>query len=201
MEISEVRIKLMENSQERLLAFCSITLDGCFVIRDVKIIKGTRGPFVAMPSRKLCDRCPGCGCKNQLRSNFCSHCGRKLEEDRSIKDPDGRAKLYADIAHPINSECRDAIQHAVLQAYEHEQILSRLPGYTCRYDDYGEEGGDYDEASRWDYGHVSTDSAEKRRLDSGTSALMKPHEPSPHAGAGRRQEFHKRADDFGDGVF
>ncbi|MFO1093344.1 MAG: SpoVG family protein [Planctomycetaceae bacterium] len=57
MEITEVRIKLADEVRERLHAFCSITLDGCFVIRDLKIIEGARGPFVAMPSRKLTDRC------------------------------------------------------------------------------------------------------------------------------------------------
>ena len=40
MEITEVRIKLMEDSDDRLRAFCSITLDDCFVIRDLKIIEG-----------------------------------------------------------------------------------------------------------------------------------------------------------------
>ena len=43
MEITEVRIKLMEDnsgSNERLQAFCSITFDDMFVIRDLKIIEG-----------------------------------------------------------------------------------------------------------------------------------------------------------------
>ena len=66
MEITEVRIKLMEEASERLQAFCSITFDNCFVIRDLKIIDGTNGPFVAMPSRKLTAHCPQCGCKNHL---------------------------------------------------------------------------------------------------------------------------------------
>src|SRR5207248_1435999 len=66
--ITEVRIKLMEDNNERLQAFCSVTFDDCFVIRDLKIIEGTKGSFVAMPSRKLTDRCPGCGSKNHLRA-------------------------------------------------------------------------------------------------------------------------------------
>ncbi|QDU38856.1 Putative septation protein SpoVG [Maioricimonas rarisocia] len=145
MEITEVRIKLMDDPQERLQAFCSITIDGAFVVRDLKIIKGTKGPFVAMPSRKLTDRCPRCGTKNNLRAVFCNQCGSKLHDDRASKGHDGRAKLYADIAHPINSECRDLIQKEVLEAYEQELILSREPGYICRYDDYGEESyGDSD---------------------------------------------------------
>ncbi len=103
MEITEVRIKLMEDnsgSNERLQAFCSITFDDMFVIRDLKIIEGAKGFFVAMPSRKLTDRCGHCGTKNHLRSRFCSQCGCRLDENRAIRDADGRAKLHADIAPP-----------------------------------------------------------------------------------------------------
>ena len=112
MVITEVRIKLMEdnNENERLQAFCSVTFDDAFVVRDLKIIEGTKGSFVAMPSRKLTDRCPQCGCKNHLRARFCNQCGAKLDEDRATRDADGRAKLHADIAHPINSACREVIQ-------------------------------------------------------------------------------------------
>ena len=72
MDITEVRIKLMDDPSDRLLAFCSITIDDAFVIRDLKIIEGTNGPFVAMPSRKLTSHCPQCGCKNHLRSAYCN---------------------------------------------------------------------------------------------------------------------------------
>ena len=75
MKITEVRIKLIEDAAERLLAFCSITLDSAFVVRDMKIIVGPNGPFVAMPSRKLTSHCQGCGCKNPIRANFCNQCG------------------------------------------------------------------------------------------------------------------------------
>jgi stage V sporulation protein G len=139
-EITEVRIKLMEDQQERLQAFCSITFDSCFVIRDLKIIEGSKGSFVAMPSRKLTDRCHTCHSKNHLRSLFCNHCGARLQEERATKADDGRAKLYADIAHPINSRCREMIQTRVLQAYDEELIKAKQPGYICSYDDYGEEG-------------------------------------------------------------
>jgi stage V sporulation protein G len=138
-EISEVRIKLMDDPSDRLQGFCSITFDKCFVIRDLKIIRGAKGSFVAMPSRKLTDRCPKCGTKNQLRARFCNDCGVELYEDRAIKDDDGRAKLYADIAHPINSGCRDLIQRKVLEAFEKEIVLAQQPGYRCSYDDYGED--------------------------------------------------------------
>lgn len=139
MDISEIRIKLMDDPNDRLQAFCSITFDGCFVIRDLKIIQGTKGSFVAMPSRKLTDRCPRCSAKNHLRSRFCSECGVRLEEERAVKNNDGRAKLYADVAHPINSDCRDLIQRRVIEAYGLELERSKLPGYICNYDDYGED--------------------------------------------------------------
>ncbi len=139
MEITEVRIKLMDDPHDRLQAFCSITFDGCFVIRDLKIIQGAKGPFVAMPSRKLTDRCPKCQCKNHLRALHCNQCGAKLDEERATKDTDGRAKLYADIAHPINSDCRELIQDHVIEAFERELVLAKQPGYVCTYDDYGEE--------------------------------------------------------------
>jgi stage V sporulation protein G len=141
--ITEVRIKLMEdnNENERLQAFCSVTFDDAFVVRDLKIIEGTKGPFVAMPSRKLTDRCQQCGCKNHLRARFCNQCGHKLDENRATRDADGRAKLHADIAHPINSACREVIQTAVLKAFQEERERSKQPGYVCTYDDFD---GDYE---------------------------------------------------------
>jgi stage V sporulation protein G len=137
-EITEVRIKLMEDAGERLQGFCSITFDNCFVVRDLKIIDGANGPFVAMPSRKLTAHCPGCGSKNHLRASYCNQCGRRLNEERVAKDDDGRAKLYADIAHPINCSCREMIQEKVIRAFRDEVERSKLPGYVPSYDDFDE---------------------------------------------------------------
>ena len=142
MEITEVRIKLMEEPGERLKAFCSITFDNCFVIRDLKIIDGSNGPFVAMPSRKLTAHCPGCGTKNHLRSQYCNQCGKRLNDSRAPKDADGRAKLYADIAHPINSFCREMIQDVVVNEYFEEIERAKQPGYVSRYDDFDFEYSD-----------------------------------------------------------
>ena len=134
LEITEIRIKLMEESEDRLRAFCSITLDDCFVIRDLKIIDGSNGPFVAMPSRKLTGNCHRCRYKNQMRANYCNHCGAKQRtppRQPQINSP----KLYADVAHPINSECREMIQSAVLTEFEEELGRYQEPGYRSRYDD------------------------------------------------------------------
>lgn len=143
MEISEVRVKLVERSSERLRAFCSVTFDGDFVIRDLKVIDGVSGVFVAMPSRKLADRCPKCGSKNHLRARFCNECGQRLNENRAPKDADGRAKLHADIAHPINADCRERIQTAVVKAYEEELERAKSPDYKpISFDDFDD---DYEE--------------------------------------------------------
>lgn len=164
MVITEVRIKLMEDNNERLQAFCSVTFDDAFVIRDLKIIEGTKGSFVAMPSRKLTDRCPGCGCKNHLRARFCNQCGGRLDEDRATRGADGRAKLHADVAHPINSACREVIQGAVLRAYQEERERAKQPGYVCRYDDY--DGGDFDGTSYAQIvGEMNARAAEGYRTD------------------------------------
>jgi stage V sporulation protein G len=139
MNITEVRIKLVENAAEKLLAFCSITLDAAFVVRDLKIIDGPNGPFVAMPSRKLTAHCHGCGFKNPLRASFCSQCGNRMNESSLPRDEDGRIRLYADIAHPINAGCREMIQSRVVCEYEHELERAKQPGYVSRYDGLGDE--------------------------------------------------------------
>lgn len=53
MKITEV--KVFPVNEDRLKAYIAITLDDCFVIRDLKIIQGPSGLFVAMPSKKRKD--------------------------------------------------------------------------------------------------------------------------------------------------
>ncbi len=130
MEITEVRVKLVRSGPDKLHAFCSLTVDNAFVIRDLKVIEGSRGYFVAMPSRKLTDRCPRCDGKNHLRARFCNDCGARLPEDRAEKDEIGRARLHVDIAHPINSACRDLIQRKVLAAFHKEMDGAKQSGYA-----------------------------------------------------------------------
>jgi stage V sporulation protein G len=129
MDISEVRVKMVANQDDRLKAFCSMTLDNEFVIRDIKIIEGTGGLFVAMPSRKMSDHCSKCGGKNHLRAKFCSNCGGRLSENRIKPDVHGRMKLHADIAHPINAQCRKKIQETIIHAFDEELERSKQPGY------------------------------------------------------------------------
>ncbi len=169
MHITEVRIKLMDEPGERLRAFCSLTFDDCFVVRDLKIIEGASGLFVAMPSRKLTAHCGKCGMKNHLRAHYCNQCGGKLNDSRVIKDADGRTKLYADIAHPINSTCREMIQTHVVNEYHQEVERAKSPDYVSRYDEY--DAGDF----------VDSDEAEPpiRRFDDShrAAASNQPHHP------------------------
>jgi stage V sporulation protein G len=53
LNISEIRISLRDD--DKLKAFASMTFNDAFVIRGLKIIEGTSGMFVAMPSRKRPD--------------------------------------------------------------------------------------------------------------------------------------------------
>ena len=200
MVITEVRIKLMEDNNERLQAFCSVTFDDAFVIRDLKIIEGTKGSFVAMPSRKLTDRCSHCGCKNHLRARHCNQCGGRLDENRAVRDADGRAKLHADIAHPINSNCREIIQCAVLKSFQEEKDRSKQPGYVCRYDDFD---GDYEE-----YGAIVSDMAAQRGPAGAQEGYRtdRPHnqrgahapQQEARASAGRKDQDQR---EFGAGIF
>ena len=202
MEITEVRIKLMEEAGERLQAFCSITFDDCFVIRDLKIIGGANGAFVAMPSRKLTAHCPQCGMKNHLRAAYCNQCGQRLNDERLPKDDEGRAKLYADIAHPINSTCREMIQDRIIRAFYDEIERSKLPGYVSSYEDFDHE--DFTPAT-------TANKPPRREAASGDRRIDRSHAP---ASGGQHRGPHRppsrptspaispsKTDNFGAGIF
>jgi stage V sporulation protein G len=129
MRVTEVRVKLTPPSQDRLRGFCTLTLDAAFVVRDIKIIDGPNGVFVAMPSRKVMDHCHQCRSKNHVKARFCNDCGAQLNEFRHQGGEDGRVKLHCDVAHPINAECRAMVQDAIIKAYHEEVERSKLPGY------------------------------------------------------------------------
>ena len=84
MNISDVRVRIVQKDDIKLKAVASITIDDCFVVHDIKVIEGNEGHFVAMPSRKTSDG------------------------------------EYKDIAHPINTETRQQLIDAVLDAFKKE---------------------------------------------------------------------------------
>ena len=205
MQISEIRIKLVGNRTDRLKAFCTITFDNAFVVRDLKIIEGADAYFVAMPSRKLTDRCPACGSKNHLRARFCSDCGARLPENRAHRNVGGRTKLHADVAHPVNSESRNYIQSAIIDAFRQELELSQQPGYQPT-----ELGDDYEDQYGHDYHHTDsrrpappptepTQYAEPTELSEPTEPA-EPAEPTPPAEPPAEPSEKEKDTDFSEGI-
>jgi stage V sporulation protein G len=125
MEITEVRISLRDNPQTRLKAYATVTFDNCFVVRNVKVIEGKSGLFVAMPSQKPKTSCSKCRSKNDLTSRFCVQCGASLPKISNHPNPHpmgeheaSEAVAHRDIAHPITVEFRQYLQKKVIDAYE-----------------------------------------------------------------------------------
>jgi len=209
MDITEVRIKLMEESEDRLRAFCSITFDQAFVVRDLKIIEGTNGPFVAMPSRKMTARCGRCGCKNHMRSNYCNQCGTRLR-GQDLREVEGAPnKFYADIAHPINQTCRDQIQQSVIKEYHLELERAKQPGYFSRYDEeyveqfphsgHGVHGGSKSAVPR---PHMLEKPREVEPHDATLSQAEAKVVPASEVASEVPEQGDKtEATDFGDGIF
>ena len=46
---------MVKNSDSKLKAVASVTIEDCFVVHDIKVIEGNEGYFIAMPSRKTSD--------------------------------------------------------------------------------------------------------------------------------------------------
>lgn len=124
-KVTEVRIFPREGSDKKLRAFATITFDDCFVVRDIKIIEGNKGFFVAMPSRRVKEPCPQCGHRNVIRSRYCNQCGGNLPAPPpdSIRgsDPHLLQAEHKDVAHPITADCREYIQRTVLEAYQKDK--------------------------------------------------------------------------------
>jgi len=123
-EVTEVRILLKnrDKTNRRLKAYATVTFDDVFVVRNIKIIEGKEGLFVAMPSRKVQSLCPKCGHSNAIHSRFCNQCGQALEAQPASpsRTPFNRQAEHRDIAHPIKQEFREYLQKKVLEAYEKE---------------------------------------------------------------------------------
>ncbi|HUC99806.1 MAG TPA: septation regulator SpoVG, partial [Candidatus Polarisedimenticolaceae bacterium] len=71
--VTEVKVFLVD--EDKLRAYVTITLDHCFVVRDLKVIKGTTGYFVSMPSKKRKD-----GTYKDIAHPINSETRRMLEE-------------------------------------------------------------------------------------------------------------------------
>ena len=54
MNITDIRVRKM-TKEGKMKAVVSITIDGEFVVHDIKVVEGEKGLFIAMPSRKAAD--------------------------------------------------------------------------------------------------------------------------------------------------
>ena len=116
------------------------------------------------------------------------------------RDADGRVKLHADIAHPINSGCREVIQSAVIKSFQEEKERSKQPGYVCTYDDYD---GDYEGSFTQVVGELNGPGR------SNSTPSYRPHAAHGQRGAHARNSESKnkvastnenRTDNFGAGI-
>jgi len=123
MKVTDVQIRLTEDPKSKLKAFCRVTFDDSIVVHDIKIIDSTTGTFVAMPSRRLMDRCPECGLKNYLGARFCNDCGVELpafdHRERST------ARLHTDVVHPINASSRESLEESILHEFNEAMKRAR----------------------------------------------------------------------------
>jgi stage V sporulation protein G len=135
MEITEVRVVLKDSPDKKLKAYATVTFDNAFVVRNVKVIEGTSGLFIAMPSRKIKQPCPKCGFKNELRSKYCNQCGSQLPlvsrpTGLDTASASGAQLEHKDIAHPITQSFREYLQKRVLEAYEQEKAKGASSSFS-----------------------------------------------------------------------
>lgn len=52
MEITEVRIKVLNKEDSSVKAVASINLNGMFVVHNIRVIEGKSGLFIAFPASK-----------------------------------------------------------------------------------------------------------------------------------------------------
>ena len=124
MEITEAKVALRDSPDKKLKAYATVTFDNAFVVRNIKVIEGTNGLFIAMPSRKVKQPCPKCNFKNELRSKYCNQCAASLPQSPTLVEREDSASVqleHKDIAHPITQGFRELLQKKVLEAYEQEK--------------------------------------------------------------------------------
>ena len=122
MEITEIRVFLKEGQDKKLKAYTTVTFDNAFVVRNIKVIQGSSGLFIAMPSRKMKSPCPKCNFKNEVGSKYCNQCGASIpihDEPISAADIDTKSE-HRDIAHPVTQQFREYLQSKILDAYRKE---------------------------------------------------------------------------------
>lgn len=52
MNITDIRVRPVEKTDGKMKAVASITIDGEFVVHDIKVLESEKGLFIGMPSKK-----------------------------------------------------------------------------------------------------------------------------------------------------
>jgi stage V sporulation protein G len=128
MEVTEIRVFLKEGQDKKLKAYTTVTFDNAFVVRNIKVIQGPNGLFIAMPSRKMKYPCPRCGFKNEVGSKYCNGCAAEVPPPKEPVQTDAKTE-HRDVAHPITQEFREYLQKKILNAYNDEIKTGVSAGY------------------------------------------------------------------------
>lgn len=93
MKITKVQGRKFDKPTSNVKGVVEVTLDNCFVVKDIRIIEKPEKMVVAMPSRVVVGR----------------------NEDGTLNP---EIKVHVDQAHPINKETREMFNETILGAYE-----------------------------------------------------------------------------------
>ena len=96
MKITKVQGKKFNNENSNVKGLVEVTLDNCFVIKDIRIIQKPDKMVVAMPSKLVNGR----------------------NDDGSVNED---VKVHKDLAHPINAETRKMFEDAIFEAYKNAE--------------------------------------------------------------------------------
>lgn len=92
MKITKVQVKKFESETSNVKAFVEVTLDGCFVVKDIRVIEKPDKMVVAMPSRTI-----------------------NVVNPENVNE---EIRVHKDLAHPINRETREMFNSTILGVYE-----------------------------------------------------------------------------------
>ena len=106
MKITKVQGKKFNNENSNVKGLVEVTLDNCFVIKDIRIRQRPDKMVVEMPSKIVNGR----------------------NEDGTINET---VKVHKDVAHPINRETREMFNNTILGAYER----ATAPTFVEEYND------------------------------------------------------------------
>lgn len=101
--------------RNRLLAWVKVVINNSWVVKDIRIVRGSQRILVAMPSTYVQDYCPFCNRQNRVEANYCNWCGCQLDSQRAYCGEG--VTLVKDLFHPLNNETRMAFEELVLNAY------------------------------------------------------------------------------------